>query len=264
MPRNQLARKPVLCRSIAFSFVQILVIFGLVNGFSAGFAQEDKIIRACIIDQEPWGSLKTPEHSIYGEAYREISRQAGIQLTISVGPLARSLDDVRSGHCMFMITSWQPARAEKIARGADFADLDYGILPRKGLALADYAALKGKTMAIARGLLIGDPFDHDEEIRKVGVYSYEEAVRMTEAGRADGAVGSIITLLRFARLHGTLDQLGEPLRLAHVPLSLQMYPDFAKTEIAQQLNRAVERLHDDGEAQSIIERYMREASLHTE
>jgi hypothetical protein len=77
------------------------------------------------------------------------------------------------------------------SRGADFADLDYGVILRKGLSSVDEAALRGLTLATARGLLIGDPFDHDGDIHKIGVYSYSAPTHPIEGS----------ALMKIERLH---------------------------------------------------------------
>lgn len=208
-----------------------------------------------MIDQEPWGSLAAPEESIYGEVFREVGKTIGLRIDVRAAPLVRTLDDVRTGACQFTITSWQPARAEKLTLGAVFATISYGVLPRRDLAVAVEADLRGHSVALARGLLLGGGFDGDPEIRKIGVYGYEQAVLMTASGRADAAAGSVVTLNRLARQHGATDKFGPPLVLSQVKLAVQKNNAFAATDTAKALDQAIDRMRESGRAAEIVERH---------
>ena len=227
----------------------------------AGGANAGGTVRACMIDEPPWGSLAAPQHSIYAEVYAEIAQATGLDLTISIGPLARSFEDVRTGFCQFTITSWQPARAAEMTRGAEFSALEFGVYPRLGYAPLDVASLRGHKIAVPRGLLIVPAFDSDVGISKVEVYGYEQAVRMTAAGRADGAAGSIISLRRIIGRLGVVERFGEPVILNRVPLALQMNQAFAASEDARRIDGAVAELRQSGKAAQIIARYFDEGLL---
>jgi polar amino acid transport system substrate-binding protein len=232
----------------------LAVLFDQCQPAQAGEA----VLQACMIDQEPWGSLAAPEASIYGEVFREIGKEIGLHIDVRAAPLVRTLDDVRTGACQFTITSWQPARADKLTLGAAFATIDYGILPRRGLAVAAEADLHGHSVALVRGLLLGGGFDGDPAITRIGVYGYEQAVLMTASSRADAAAGSIVTLNRLVRQHGVTDKLGPPLVLSHVTLAVQMNNAFAATGTARKIDEAVDRLRQSGQAGKIIARHFGE------
>jgi ABC-type amino acid transport substrate-binding protein len=208
-----------------------------------------------MIDQEPWGSLAAPEDSIYGEVYRDLGAALGLRIDYTVAPLVRTLDNVRTGVCQFTITSWQPSRGEKLTLGATFTMLDYGVLPRSGFSPAGVADLRGRAVAVARGLLLGDAFDGDPAIRKIGVYGYEPGVLMTASGRSDAVAGSIITLRRLARRHGISEKFGEPLILSQVRLAVQKNNAFAETPAARSIDEAVTRLRESGRAAEIVARH---------
>ena len=212
-------------------------------------------LKACMIDEEPWGNAALPADSIYAETFQQMGVLLGQKIDFFTAPLARVLEAVRSGNCQFTITSWQPTRFDKVTPGPVFAKLDYGILPRQGLELYSLADLKHLKIATARGLLIGEAFDRDRDIDKIEVYGYDQAVRLVEAGRADGAVGSVITLKRIARLHHWSNRFGAPFVVSQVPLTLQMNKDFAQTELAQRVDDAVAQLRENGQAAEIIARH---------
>jgi len=128
-------------------------------------------------------------------------------------------------------------------------------MARRDLALRGYEDLHHAMVAVPRGLLIGEPFDRDAAIDKLPVYGYEQAMMMVEKGRADAALGSLTTLARIARLHGTGARFGPPLTLGRIPLALQMNRDFAGTPRAADLERAVSALRESGEADRVIARH---------
>lgn len=215
--------------------------------------------RACMIDEPPWGDIKDPGGSIYAEVFKKIARLTGTAITSSPTPLARVLYDVESGECAFTITSWALGRSGQVVRGEVLAELDYGVVGRSGMSLTRYDDLAGLTAALPRGLLIGDPFDHDDRIMKNFVYGYEQAIIMTEGGHADFAVGSIPTLRRIIALRGAAGRFGAALVLAKVPLALQMNDAFARTAGAKAVDRAVATLRQSGEADRIIAEHFRVA-----
>lgn len=245
-----MARNCHLKSSMVWGVAAILMLLTASPAAAQGGA-----LKACMIDEQPWGNATEPAKSIYAETFQQMGVLLDQKIDFFTAPLARVLEAVRSGACQFTITSWQPTRFDKVTAGAIFAKLDYGILPRQGLELHSPEDLKHLKIATARGLLIGEAFDRDGEIDKIEVYGYDQAVRMVEAKRADGAVGSIITLKRIARLHHRGKRFGTPLVLSQVPLTLQMNKDFAKTEAARRVNAAVAQLQDSGQAAEIIRRY---------
>lgn len=218
--------------------------------------QSPDLLRACMIDQAPWGSRENPDHSIYSEIYGEIQKISGLSFVVSIAPLARTLENVRNGFCQFTITSWHPSRSQRVARGAELAVLEYGVFPRLGLSLASIKDLKNRSIATARGLLIGDSFDLDPDIKRVGVYSYQQGVLMVEAGHADGVAGSIITMTSIIKRKKFVKKFGSPLIVSSVPLALQMNHDFAKTSNAKKIDQAVAKLRKNGKAQEIIARFL--------
>jgi ABC-type amino acid transport substrate-binding protein len=242
------------CRQLKSIMVWGAVAALMLLTASPSLAQEEAL-KACMIDEQPWGNATDPANSIYAETFQRMGDLLGRKIEFFTAPLARVLEAVRSGNCQFTITSWQPTRFDMVTSGPVFAKLDYGILPRQGLELYSEADLKHLKIATARGLLIGEAFDRDGDIDKIEVYGYDQAVRLVEAGRADGAVGSVITLKRIARLYHWSNRFAAPLVLSQVPLTLQMNKDFAQTEAAQRVDDAVAQLRDSGEVAGIIARH---------
>jgi polar amino acid transport system substrate-binding protein len=253
MTRPESARRAA--RAIA---ALLLACLGLGAALPAR-AEDARPLRACVIDEPPWGDDQQPEHGIYPEILKTLSARLGVPIGYAPTPLARTLFEVESGSCDFTITSWDKARSDRVTPGAVMAYLDYGVLGRRDLALRSYDDLHRATVAVPRGLMIGEPFDHDPAIDKLPVANYEQAMRMVEEGRVDAALGSFVTLERIARLHGTRARFGPPLRLARIPLALQMNKDFAGTPRAAELERAVTALRQSGEADAVIARHFADA-----
>ena len=218
-------------------------------------AKSPDTVTACMIDEPPWGDSSDPRRGIYPEVFEHIAKLADLAIDYSPTPLARTLDELESGNCSFTITSWADGRSSHVIRGQELATIEYGAALRKGLELSGYDGLHGMTIALPRGLMIGDPFDHDPLLHKVPVYGYERAMAMVEGGHADGAIGSLLTLRRIMRLHGSADRFGRDLVLARVELALQMNKAFALTPAAQKLNQAVATLRNNGLADRIIRRH---------
>lgn len=212
-------------------------------------------VSACVIDERPWGHSNGPSGGLYLEVIDLIARQTGLDITVRITPLVRTLRDVETGYCQFTITSWHDTRSTIVTRGATFAQLEYGVIVRAGISVQDYAGLSGLTVAWARGLLIGPPFDEAANFNKFTTDGYDQAVAMTAAGRADAAAGSMITLNTLVRLDGIESKFGNRVVLSRVALALQFNKAYAETPAAQTLNAVINRLHDSGESDIIIARH---------
>jgi ABC-type amino acid transport substrate-binding protein len=207
---------------------------------------------ACMIDLPPWGDSQNPGVGIYADVFAGLARRTGMKIDYDVTPYSRTFRNVEVGDCAFTITAWSEGRSTLVTRGAVLALLDFGVIGRRGLDLSSYADLAHTILAVPRGFLIGDPFDHDGGIDKQFVYGFEQGITMVEGGHADAAFGSLPTLRRIIRLHGTAALFGPTLLIAKVPLALQMNVAFAQTEAARRLDAAVVELRESGAAANII------------
>lgn len=233
----------------------LLVVGILVAGLQLGsIAAHAAPVVACVIDEPPWGR-KSGNTGIYPEVIERLVEATGLEIRQEITPLPRVLHDLHSDHCQFTITSWTETRADRVVRGAIFAELDYGLLVASRSRIDGPTGLAGKTIAWTRGLLIGEPYDSDRSFEKYLVDGYDQAMMMTEAGRVDAAVGSLVTLEALARARNTTAAFGQRIVLTKAPLVLQFSPSFSSTPGAARLNDAVWALHDSGAATEIITRH---------
>lgn len=231
------------------------IIGGLIAGFClATLPARAAAIVACVIDEAPWGR-KSDNSGIYPEVIDRLVRETGLPIRPEITPLPRVLHDVHSDHCQLTITSWTASRADRVVRGAVFAELDYGLLVGARSRIGSPADLPGKTIAWPRGLLIGEPFDSDTRFEKYLVDGYEQAMTMTEAGRVDAAVGSMVTLEALAQKRNTAAAFDQRVALTRVPLVLQFSLPFSSTPQAERLNTAISAMHEAGTSSEIIARH---------
>lgn len=234
------------------TWLRIGILAGIL--IPAGVSAQTAGLAACVIDEAPWGR-KTDGTGIYPEVMDRLTRETGLAIRIEITPLPRTLHDVEAGHCQFTITSWTESRADRVVRGTVFAELDYGLLVGVNARIAGPEDLAGKTVAWSRGLLIGEPYDSDTRFTKYLVDGYEQAMTMTEAGRVDAAVGSMVTLEALAVIHGTAGRFGQRVVLTRVPLVLQLSRGFAGSPEAAQIIGAIEAMKESGVSSEIIARH---------
>lgn len=220
----------------------------------AGVSAQTTDLTACVIDEAPWGR-KADGSGIYPEVMDRLTRDTGLAIRVEIAPLPRTLHDVEAGHCQFTITSWTESRADRLVRGTVFAELDYGLLVGVNSRIAAPEDLGGKTIAWSRGLLIGEPYDSDTWFTKYLVDGYEQAMTMTEAGRVDAAVGSMVTLEALADIRGTASRFGQRIVLTRASLVLQLTPSFAGSAEAALIIRAVDAMRESGTSSQIIARH---------
>jgi ABC-type amino acid transport substrate-binding protein len=124
-----------------------------------------------------------------------------------------------------------------------------------GSSIAQYADLKGTTVAVLRGAVYDQRFASDNDIKKYEVDSYAIGLRMTKGGRVDGMIGPGFALYYQIVLEGMKrGDFGTPLVLNTRMLSL-FGSKSIPPELAAKLKAAVEELRSSGAITAIAAKY---------
>jgi ABC-type amino acid transport substrate-binding protein len=130
-----------------------------------------------------------------------------------------------------------------------------GLLPKVSIKLDNYSSLKGKFLAVPKGIEFHERFDNDNELSKVTPPKFVNAIRMLKAGRVDAIAGSISVLMYLAQLEGMFNEdFGEPLILARNDVHLVCSKAIDKEQRAK-LKQAVVNLKLSGAIQKLLEKY---------
>ncbi|MCV2353033.1 transporter substrate-binding domain-containing protein [Paucibacter sp. B2R-40] len=221
--------------------------------------------RVDLIQFDPWAkpnpdlaqAAKEPYVGIIVDLLREFERRSGFKTSRTLTPYARVERDLQVGETDFSIMAWGDARASYAVRGTVIVPLEFGIIPRSGLVLKDYAALQKVVIAVPRGLKVDPRFDQDEGIKKALLLDYTQAIRMTMADRdAKAVAGSLSTLSHIIRKLELEAEFGDALVLNTTHLTVAFSKKSPLLEAQTQVNAVFKSIVDDGTAKKIYDRWM--------
>ena len=130
------------------------------------------------------------------------------------------------------------------------------VLPKPGSSLAQYADLKGKTIATLRGANYDPRLAVDEDVKRYEVDSYVLGLRMAKAGRVDGMIGPDFGLYYQVKVDGMqLGEFGSPLVLNTRTLTL-LGSKSITPELAATIKAAVEELRRSGALSAAADKYV--------
>jgi ABC-type amino acid transport substrate-binding protein len=182
-----------------------------------------------------------------------IAAKVGLAFDYRLEPLARLVNDIKVGRLDLMIMI---ARDElKQFSLAEIMPNDSVVLTKAGSSIAQYADLKGRTVAVLRSAVYDQRFASDDDIKKYEVDSYTIGLRMTKGGRVDGMIGPDFGLYYQIMLDGMKrDEFGTPLILSTRSLSL-LGSKSLTPEFTARLKAAVEELRTSGAIAAAAAKY---------
>jgi ABC-type amino acid transport substrate-binding protein len=183
-----------------------------------------------------------------------IAAKTGLSFSYRLEPLARLISDLKAGKLDLMIMI--PGDEMKPFAVAEIMPTNTVVLPKPGSVLAQYADLKGKTIATLRGGNYDPRLAGDEDVKRYEVDSYLLGLRMAKSGRVDGMIGPDFGLYYQVKIEGmTRDEFGSPLVLNTRTLTL-LGSKSIPPELAATLKAAVEELRRSGALSAAADRYV--------
>ncbi len=183
-----------------------------------------------------------------------IAAKVGLTLDYRLEPLARLVSDIRVGRLDLMMMIARDDVKQFVV--AEVMPNDTVVVMKPGSSIAQYADLKGKTVAVLRGAIYDQRFASDDEIKKYEVDSYAIGLRMTKGGRVDGMIGPDFGLYYQMGLEGMKrDEFGTPLILNTRMVTL-LGSNSITPELAAKLKAAVEELRSSGAIAAAAAKYV--------
>ncbi|UTF58725.1 ABC transporter substrate-binding protein [Gilvimarinus sp. DA14] len=226
-----------------------LVAVGLLWG--AKSLAEPVTLKFISLEVAPWGWQDADSGEMKGafiEMVKALRERVDADIEVSLTPFARVDRELELGShdCTILV----PRSEEFVTAGELVAYHDIGVVPAKNVELPDYSALEGKKVALIRGSSITPQFDTDESFIKVLDTDYLMSLRKLARARVDAIAGAIPTIRYLADNNNLGDKLGQPLKLADVPLRLQCSNKSPHLQLLPTLNRAIAEM----KAQGVIDR----------
>lgn len=198
------------------------------------------------IDKDSGRSL-----GVFPAVVSELERRTGFHIRQSYEPFARIDHELETGSQDCTILVWSDSRSRIVEKGELVASHSMGVIARKGVRVASYDDLKGKTVSVLRGLSLEPRFDADPEIIKDFDSDYILGVRKLAHQRVDAVAGAVPTIQFLARQEGLEDFLGDRLMLVDTPLVLQCSKKSANLDLMPALNKAIRQMRGDGTIERI-------------
>ena len=184
-----------------------------------------------------------------------IAAKVGLTFDYRLEPLARLIGDIKVGNLDLMIMIPGDAELKPFAV-TEIMPSNSVVLTKAGSSIAQYADLKGKTVAVLRGAVYDQRFASDDDIKKYQVDSYAIGLRMTKGGRVDGMIGPDFGLHYQIMLEGMKrDEFAAPLVLNTRMLTL-LGSKSIPPELAAKLKAAVEELSSSGAIAAAAAKYV--------
>ncbi|MFZ6758992.1 hypothetical protein ACO0K9_17435 [Undibacterium sp. Ji50W] len=190
----------------------------------------------------------------------ELRRRSGVSIELQIVPSSRHV-------AMF------PADKEaySISQAENFSDLDGVILSEvtqypivvvahRGAILKNFDDLitlsAEKGIGMMRRLSYGS-FGQDERIRKVEINTLENGLRMLEAGRISGIVGSQPAIVAAAERNASMQLLGPSLVIAYGSHVMRVRPEFASSTTSKALSANLLAMKNDGSIARIVDDFLK-------
>jgi len=230
-----------------------------------------------VIELYPWGYNEDGPQGIHSEIVRLLGKQLGQPYTPIVKPYARVENDLKTGKSMFsFLAGGSLNRGGYSIEGPTLFDLKFGVIVRASDEMEELIDLTGLEIGVMRGLSISDCFNSSTNTRvkidncsadlpsfyKFPINEYSQGLKMLAAGRLDGLVGSIPTMMEIlntkkhspegSRLNFKFDVFV----LKVVPISVVYSKEVYNPAAAQELNKAFREMIASGKIMEIYHKFM--------
>lgn len=225
-------------------FARLLALF--LSLVPAGAMADE--LRFITIDAAPWAWVdgQGRAQGAFPAIVAELERRTGHRIAVAIQSFPRIERALETGEQDCTIILWNEARARIVERGEPVYPMPFGVIARKGVALAGYDDLRNLRISVVRGLAIDPRFDADETLRKDFDRDYTMGLQKIAHGRLDAIAGALPTILYQAEIGGTAGSLGDSLAFTTIPLTLQCSKRSPKLGLLAGLNDAVAALRGDG------------------
>jgi len=137
-------------------------------------------------------------------------------------------------------------------------DLEFGLLPRKGVVIKRYADIFDLRLGVPLGVSIGRPFDDDDSLNKISTRDYQTGMLMLSRDRLDALAGVIGSLKFSGKMNNVSeDAYDTPFITSELSFWFVCRPGFANAALEASIRRAVTTLRESGVVKRIVDRYRR-------
>jgi len=188
----------------------------------------------------------------------EIMNQSNIGRTHAILPAKRLIVEFANPTGMCTIVLNTPYINNQLAVIEPIGyKLSMGVLPKAGINLNSYSDLKNITVAVPRGVYVGDRFMNDKTLIKASTSRYYSALLMLKAGRVDAVAGALQSLIYITKNKEFAEQkFGKPLIFSENEMNL-FCNNVVTKEVRERLKSALIKLKASGTVQKLMDQYFK-------
>ena len=230
-----------------------------------------------IVDLYPWGYIDNGPQGIHNEIIKLLNARLDHTIAIEIKPYARVENELKTGKIPFtFLAGGALGREQDVIAGPVFLDLKFGIIVRKNSKFKQLSDLNNSIIAVMNGLKISKCFKFNTNIqetvkdchpklqtfKRIPIKNYHQGLKMLNANRIDGVVGSIPTIHQMLNRiqntkpwpHVSLDS--KIFILKTVPVSIVYSKKHYDPNLAQAINKELITIRDLGLIQKIYYQFL--------
>jgi len=244
----------------------LLALGFLASAGTATAAEIKQTLRFGVMELTPYGFYDkqgNPQGDLF-EISHEILKEGNFEGGVVIEPIKRltkrflvkrDLDCFIAGDVPFIRDRYAMVEHTGI-------DVEFGILPRRGVTLSTHEDLKSLRIGLPLGVTIGSQFDHDETLKKVQVKDYETGMAMLARDRIDAIAGVIGSLQVSGKRRGVTSQsYGSPMITKRVPLWLACRHEYLDAKKEAAIRLVTVKLRENGTMDRIVQKYRSDKPL---
>lgn len=224
-----------------------------------------------VIAAQPFGYIDDNGEptGLHYELIQQLSIRSGIVIRPVIMPYNRIWKTLENGGHDGGIV-WRSEERDTLVHYLSFVWTDYlTALTLRGQEITTYSDLYQVEVGVMTSSSISDTFNKDDNINKIYISKYENAVTMLAAKRIDAIVGNLFAYLYIANRQGIIDKLSLPgyyigqreqwLQLSRKSKQLLALSKLEQNNLMERLSATMAAMVADGTIRQLNNKYYGEA-----
>jgi len=232
--------------------------------FVCGHASALRAANLYLTEVAPFAFVKDGKGGYDGINVRianELRRRSGVALELVVVPSSRHVLMFPADKEAYSISQTENFSEQEGSFLSEVTQFPIMVIARRGVVLKNYDDLIALSMEKGIGMmrrLSYGTFGQDERVKKVEINTLENGMRMLEAGRISGIVGSQPAILAAAEKNGSAQFLGPGLVISYGSHVMRVRPEFASSATSKTIAATLLAMKNDGSIARILDDFLKD------
>ncbi|MFZ3000441.1 MAG: transporter substrate-binding domain-containing protein [Undibacterium umbellatum] len=243
--------------------IERLLIFCLLCGFAPSLSAANLYLT----EVAPFAFVKESKEGkgaydgINVRIANELRKRSGVPLQLLIVPSARHVVMFPADKEAYSISQAENFSEQEGLILSEVTQFPILVVAQRGAVMKNYDDLI--TLSADRGIgmmrrLSYGTFGQDERVRKVEINTLENGMRMLEAGRISGIVGSQPAILAAAERNSSSHLLGPSLVISYGSHVMRVRPEFAASAHSKILSSTLLAMKNDGSIARILDDFLKD------